>query len=228
VLAPDCIVVVPNGLDLEETRGEQRDGTHVRVLFLSSLFPSKGTHVFIRSFAIARQGRPNLRATIAGTWPDDEMRKKAVGLAAALGVAEAIDFPGQVAGAAKTKLLYESDIFCFPSFYPLEGQPLVVIEAMAAGLPVVATAWRGIADTVVDGQTGFLVPEPSPRLIAEQLIRLCDDGELRLALGRAGRARYLREYTSAAFGQRIVRLVEPFLRPDARAASAPAPAGQPS
>lgn len=104
----------------------------------------------------------------------------------------------------------QADIFCLPSHYPQEGQPLVVLEAMAAELPVVATAWRGIADTVVDGVTGFLVPISDPVAVSSKLAELVDDPDLRRRMGAEGRRRHEAHYTQKAFGARMLQVLEPW------------------
>jgi glycosyltransferase involved in cell wall biosynthesis len=220
ILPPSRVVAVPNGVDLLEvpTVDEERLDDAITVLFLSSLFPSKGVLVFLEALAQARKHQPAIRGVVAGSWPSRELRGDILGLASDLALQDVVDFVGPVHGAEKTRLLRRADIFCFPSFYPLEGQPLVVIEAMAAGLPVVATAWRGIADTVVDGETGFLVDAPVPELVAEKLVYLADNREERRHMSASGRRRYEQLYTQRAFGERMVRALEPFLR-DGRAAA---------
>jgi glycosyltransferase involved in cell wall biosynthesis len=219
VLPSSQVAVVPNGIDLPESQpiNEQGHDDVVEALFLSSLFPSKGVLVFIEAIARARELQPRLRGTIAGSWPSAEMQAGAAALVRRLSLAEVVDFVGPVEGAEKTRLLRQADIFCLPSFYPLEGQPLVVIEAMAAALPVVATAWRGIADTVVDGETGFLVDNPLPELVAKKLAYLVENGDERRRLGAAGRARYELLYTQRAFGDRIIQVLRPFLETPAPA-----------
>ncbi len=92
-------------------------------------------------------------------------------------------------------LLAAADIFCLPSHF--EGLPMSIIEAMLAGLPVVATDIRGPREQVVEGQTGFLVPAGQVPPLAQALARLARDGALRAAMGEAGRLRALELYGEA-------------------------------
>jgi glycosyltransferase involved in cell wall biosynthesis len=212
VLPSSRVTAVPNGVDLPIGDYIEVDSEEtVTVVFLSSLTPSKGVFVFIRALFRARRIQPALRGVIAGSWLSSQTENDAVALVRRLSLEESIDFIGPVEGAEKTRLLRRADIFCFPSFYPLEGQPLVVIEAMAAGLPVVATAWRGIADTVVHGETGFLVNKPLPELVAEKLVYLANNPEERGRMRAAAQTRYKRLYTQRAFGERMVRVLLPLL-----------------
>ncbi len=213
VLPSSKIFAVQNGIDLPKSNGleHRNDEDSITALFLSSLFPSKGVLVFIQALSIARQTQPSLRGVIAGSWPSPEMKAEAEALIRQLSLEETVEFVGSVEGPEKTRVLQQADIFCLPSFYVPEGQPLVVIEAMAAGLPVVATAWRGIADTVVDGETGLLVDTPEPRLVAEKLAYLAGDRNERRSMAAAARARYEQFYTQRAFGDRMIRVLQPLL-----------------
>jgi glycosyltransferase involved in cell wall biosynthesis len=210
LLPPERVVRVENGIDLEETPEMPRRNSDIHVLFLSSLFPWKGTNLFVQAFAAAAGIRPGLRATVAGSWPSDSVRRETVGLAENLGIADRLTFPGSVEGREKTALLQSADIFCFTSLVP-EGQPLVILEAMAVGLPVLATNWPGISDTVIDGETGVLIDDPSPASVARALVELIDDPTKCERLGALGRARYERLYTRRAFGERMIDALGPVL-----------------
>jgi glycosyltransferase involved in cell wall biosynthesis len=207
------LVVVQNGVDLplDGPADSDRDTATLTVLFMSSLFPSKGLFVFLEALALARDRVPRLRGIVAGPWPSRENEAETRSLVEQLRLGAAVVFTGPVDGADKTATFVRSDIFCLPSFYPLEGQPLVIIEAMAAGLPVVSTMWRGIPETVVDGETGLLVESARADLVAEQLVTLSTDDDLRRRLGKNGRARYEALYTQEAYGRRMLEALRPFL-----------------
>jgi glycosyltransferase involved in cell wall biosynthesis len=213
VLPSSRLVVVQNGVDLpnvDPVRAEPARES-VTVLFLSSLFPSKGLLVFIEALAQAREREPRLRGVVAGPWPSRDVEKEARALVRRLLPEAVLNFTGPVGGVEKTRALMAADIFCLPSFYPQEGQPLVIIEAMAAGLPVVSTRWKGIPETVVDGETGLLVDHARADLVADKLAVLAADPALRRKLGQNGRARYEALYTQEAFGRRMVDALQPFL-----------------
>jgi glycosyltransferase involved in cell wall biosynthesis len=112
---------------------------------------------------------------------------------------------GVVQGEDKARALAEADIFVLPSKYPLEGQPLAILEAMAEGLPVVATPRAAIPDMVVDGVTGFLVPEGDIKALASNLSRLIEDADLRERMGRAGRELYLSRFTRERCLARVIQ-----------------------
>jgi glycosyltransferase involved in cell wall biosynthesis len=213
VLPGDRLVVVQNGVDLPDAVREDSglEPESLTVLFLSSLFPSKGLLVFLEALALARRQEPRLRGVVAGPWPSQEVEEETRRLVQRLFTDDSVVFTGPVGGTEKTRALMAADIFCLPSFYPQEGQPLVIIEAMAAGLPVVSTRWRGIPETVVDGETGLLVETARADLVAEKLIALATDAPRRRTLGQNGRARYEQLYTQEAFGRRMLEALRPFL-----------------
>jgi glycosyltransferase involved in cell wall biosynthesis len=214
VIPPRRVSVVSNGIDVPNAGDRRiRADNRIHVLFLSSLHRWKGPLVFIEAFARAHQECPFLRGTVAGAWPSDEVRIETLRLVRDLGVEGVLSFPGSVMGETKRALFESADIFCFASLVP-EGQPLVILEAMAAGLPVVAPAWPGIADTVVDGETGLLVQEGSPEALADRLVRLARDSDRRLRLGASGRQRYEQFFTQDAFGDRMIQLIRPFVDRD--------------
>ncbi len=103
------------------------------------------------------------------------------------------------------RLLAAADVFCLPSHF--EGLPMSVIEAMLAGLPVVATDIRGPREQVVPGQTGLLVPPMQAAPLADALARLAADPALRARMGAAGRARALDRFDEAKVVGRTLDLL---------------------
>lgn len=220
VLATERVSVVANGVDLPAAESQPQEararGRRAReegdfhALFLSSQTWQKGTLIFIAGFAAAWRERPVIRGTLAGTWQTADFRDAAIELARSLGVVDALTFNGPVVEGAKTDLISAADVLCLPSVQP-EGQPLVLIEAMAAGKPVIATGWPGIRDTVVDRETGLLLSEPDAGALADSLLYLIDRPVERARLGDSGRTRYEAMYTQAAFGRRIVGTILPLI-----------------
>ena len=107
-----------------------------------------------------------------------------------LGLAEAVELLGQWPDVPG--LLQAADVFAFPSIY--EGMPGALIEAMALGVPVVASDIPPVRE-VLGPDEGVLVPGGDPEALAEGLVGLLQDGERASRLGRAGRARFLEEFT---------------------------------
>jgi glycosyltransferase involved in cell wall biosynthesis len=127
--------------------------------------------------------------------------------AEALGVADRVKFLGQRDDIPD--LLRDCDLFILPSLH--EGLPISVLEAMAAGKPVIATAIGGIPEVVVRGQTGLLVPPADPPALAKAIRTLLGDPILARDLGTAGRARVQREFSAELMVQRTTQIYSELL-----------------
>jgi glycosyltransferase involved in cell wall biosynthesis len=184
------ITVVPNGTPEPQTDGAPRH--EATVLFLSNLMRRKGAAEAVETALIVLRRHPSARFTFVGEWEDEQLSRELRRRASDSG--DRIRFLQPVTAAAKDRLLASSSLLLFPPVEP-EGHPRVVLEAMAAGLPVVATRRGAIAETVTDGENGFLVDEPVPAELAERVLRLLRDEDLRLRMGAAARRRHLERFT---------------------------------
>jgi glycosyltransferase involved in cell wall biosynthesis len=177
---------VPADPDLLAHRG---DGPLVG--FLAGLRIQKGLPVLLDALELlAARADGGPRAAICGSGElEDEVRARiAAGPLAATTIHQ--PFSGRV-----EPHLRAFDVFVLPSYF--EGLPLIVLEAMACGLPVVATDAGGTAEAVLDGVTGFVVPRGDARAVADAVERLVADPELRRAMGEAGRARHAEHFGAA-------------------------------
>ena len=130
-----------------------------------------------------------VRATIVGDGPTREALGE---LAAELGVDDRVVFTGAVGHDVIRAYYAMADVFCLTSF--AEGVPMVLMEAMAMRLPVVASQVMGVGELVEDGTSGMLVRPARPDLVADALRRLQASTELRRRMGAAGREAVLREF----------------------------------
>ncbi|HSJ05450.1 MAG TPA: glycosyltransferase family 4 protein [Longimicrobiales bacterium] len=203
----DRVAVLPNGSD--DPFGGVPDRSSrtgpVRVLYLGNLIRTKGFLDVMDAVGMLRGKGLPVELHLAGDFLSDVDRRAAADRGAGLGTA--VTFHGVVTGDAKTELLRSADIFCFPSYYPNEGHPYVVVEAMAAGLPVVATAHATIGDTVLDGETGILVPPRNPEALATALASLVKAAGERSRLGHAGRRRFEDHYTLVRWSDGLCRIM---------------------
>ena len=178
-----------------ERAAPRRSSDPVRVLFLSHLFRDKGYLDVLRAAAIARRSRQDLRFQFAGDWPSDEEARAAARFVRENDLGGVVEFLGSVTGPKKYDLLASASIFVLPTFYRFEAQPSAVIEALAAGLPVVTTDWAGLPEMVEDGDCGFVVPVADPSALADRIVRLAAEPALRERMGRRARERFLALFT---------------------------------
>ncbi len=162
------------------------------LLFVGRLRIRKGVEVLLAALAELRRRVPTAVLRIAG---NGEHRAALEACAAGLGVADAVSFLGTCDAARVRTLLRGAIAMVVPSIY--EGMPLVVLEAMAAGTPVVASAVSGIPEVVVDGETGWLVPPESPAALAAVLAAVLADPAEAARRGEAGRRRAAEHYRPA-------------------------------
>jgi glycosyltransferase involved in cell wall biosynthesis len=203
----------------------RHEGTGRRLLFVGRLAAVKGLPVLLETLASLRADRPDVVLTIAGDGPD---RARLEGQARELGIASNVRFLGYQSQAQVRELLMrETDVFAMASF--AEGVPVVLMEAMAAGVPVVATRIAGVPELVEDGISGFLVPPGNCEALAERISALLDDPALRQRFGRAGRAEVEAEFNAATEARRLCQILTSALegrtetiRPDVERLLAPA------
>ncbi|MDH3458825.1 MAG: glycosyltransferase family 4 protein, partial [Gemmatimonadota bacterium] len=119
------------------------------------------------------------------------------------GIAKHVVFHGTKTGAEKWRCFMTADVFCFPTTYPRENQPVAVIEAMMAGLPIVATQWRAIPDLIEHGREGLLTPVGDAPALAAALRSLASSPAMRSRVGKAARARFESMYRLEAHLQRV-------------------------
>jgi glycosyltransferase involved in cell wall biosynthesis len=183
VSRPD-ILVVPNMLNVKLWPCVPRSADlPVRVLFLGRLEQEKGVYDLLRALAEVRRDFPAVELFLAGEGHRDEVRRQAC----ALGVDRSVHLLGWISGQAKQDAMARANIFVLPSY--IENMPVSLLEAMASGLPVVATTVGGIPDVVEDGVNGFLVSPADIPALAGTLGRLVADSALRQRIGNAGRRR---------------------------------------
>jgi glycosyltransferase involved in cell wall biosynthesis len=201
LVPPTNVKVVPNGIADPYNGGfrprtAQDASTRAggRIVYLGTLMAAKGFLDVLAAAALLAAERPGARFTFAGDFfrPADRERAEQY---TANGHGAHVEFTGVVEGAAKAALLRDADIFVFPTYYPYEGHPYVILEAMAAGLPIVTTARAAIAETIIHNETGIIVPERDPHALAAALRTLMEQPALRARLGAAARERFLRRYT---------------------------------
>lgn len=178
------------------------------VLFLSRLWTHKGVDDLLDAAARLHPNWPALQWVLAGDGDEARLRQQVQ----ALGLQGCVHFKGWVQGEAKQALLQTADLLVLPSW--AEGQPVVVLEAMAVGLPVVATSVGGIPELLQHGG-GVLVPPRDPARLAQAIAGLLNAPQRRRDLGRQGRAQVWRHHTPQAVQQRLDALYRHLgLKPD--------------
>jgi glycosyltransferase involved in cell wall biosynthesis len=210
-LVPDDRVwTVPNGSEgIPETlQAKPRTGRAPTVLYLANLMETKGFLDVMAAAPLVAREIPGVRFVIAGAYGGPRDQEQAERLMQDPGVRAVVELPGRVTGDARFELMRDTDVFVFPSYYPIEGQPTVLLEAMSASLPIVTTDQGAIRETIVDGETGYLVPKRDPSAIARRVLELLRDEPRRLRMGQAGRQRFDERFRVEHYGLGMARVFE--------------------
>lgn len=201
----DKLVVIPNGVDVQifvpSAMTKPADWQPRIIGNVGRLEPVKGTRFLLEAFAQVADQFPDRRVWLVG---DGTERQNLEMQTKQLGVTDQIQFLGTRKDVSE--LLPQMDIFVLPSHW--EGMPIAVLEAMAAGLPVVATAVGGTTEVVVPGETGLLVPPADPTALAQAMVTLLTDPALCHRFGLAGRKRVEQQFSIEQTVAKTVALYE--------------------
>lgn len=200
------IAVVPNGIDWSSTvvgQNVPRSGSRFRILHLSTLSHLKGALVLLQAVPFVVRQRKDVEFIFAGPWSHAEDKQWADSFIRQQKLETYVLFSGQVDATQKKTLFDSADVFVFPGVQQ-EGQPLVVIEAMAAGLPVIFTDRGCLRDTVPDGEAGLEVPINDPQQLADRILWLLNHPEKVKVMGARARRRYEALYTKERHVERMI------------------------
>lgn len=184
---PNAVVIYP-GIDASKFSSRRRAHRGIVIGTACRLEPVKGLDSLLQAVALLAPRFPDIRLEIAG---DGSLRQRLEAESERLGISGLVSLMGWRADLPA--VMEGWDIFAMPSLD--EGFPVAGLEAMAAGLPLVASAVGGLPELVQDGKTGWLASAAAPVKLAARLAELIQDGERRQAMGEAGRARVLKEFS---------------------------------
>ncbi len=198
------VEVVHCGLDFARYDLADPPGRDARptLVHLGRLMRYKSAGVALHALVHVRRTLPDAQLRVVGDGPD---RRRLERLAQRLGLGGAVHFHGHVPHAEKVRLLWTSHVLLNPS--PKEGWGFTVVEANACGVPVVASRSPGLVDSVLDGETGFLVPPGDAGAFAAAVLRLLGDAALHRRLAEGGRqwARRFRWEDAALQTERVLQ-----------------------
>jgi glycosyltransferase involved in cell wall biosynthesis len=196
-------LIISPGVDTEHFRlGTDPHRNGLRVLMATRLLWQKGIREFAEAAEIVKREDPTVRFQLAGEWDsvhpdavDQEWMQTEVN-------GGSIEFLGYLTNMAEQ--LHATDVFVLPSYR--EGVPRVLLEAAACGVPVVTTDVPGCRETVLDGETGRLVPPRDGTALAEAISELLGDPALRRRMGQSGRRRVEKEFDARVVADKYLAL----------------------
>lgn len=201
------VYILPNGIpDNSFLPIERNQNDIVNILFLSNLIESKGVFVLLEALSEFKKENLSFRTTLIGG-EGDISKKELTAKIANLNLKQEVVYKGKRFGEEKGEEFSKADIFAFPTYYPNECFPLVLLEAMQHKLPIVTTFEGGIPDMVEDGKNGFLVEQKDADKLAEKLKYLILNPEIRASMGEHGYKNYLENYTLNTFEKRFIKIM---------------------
>ena len=175
----------------------------VNLLFLSNLIPSKGVYVLLDACRILKDKGLDFQCNFVGGETKEIDRARFEAEVQRRGLEGMVRYEGPKYGEEKEEYWRSSDVFVFPTYYFNECFPLVILEAMQHGLPVVSTTEGAVPDMVADGVNGFVCERKDVSGLVGALERLITDAALRMRMGEVGRKRYEEEFTLERFEERF-------------------------
>lgn len=203
VASPQQMVVIHNGLPDSLHRASPGGNSTVRITMVARFAVPKDHRLLLQALA-GLKGMPWELELIG----DGPLQKAMEHEAGRLGLHERVCFLGARKDVAQR--LAQAQMFVLASNY--EGFPVSLLEAMRAGLPVIASNVGGVPEAVVDGETGFLIPKGDVEALRDRLVRLIQDPELRIKMGAAGRARYEAHFTLEQMLEKTLVVYEKVLK----------------
>ncbi len=210
------IIVHRMGINLEKFKYSERKiqpGEPIKILTVGRLVEKKGHEYLIKAIAKVITNHTNITCIIAGDGP---LRNKLESLVSELGIENHVKFLGAVEQNEVIKLYQQAHIFVLPSITASngdqEGIPVVLMEAQAVGLLIISTYHSGIPEVIMDGKSGFLVPEKDVNALADRLDYLIKHPEIWLEMGRRGRNFVEEKYDIKKLNQQLVEIYQNLIR----------------
>ncbi len=209
--------IVHCGVEPARYRSQETNRDANQILFVGRLAGVKGLPVLLETMADLHKDYPDLRLVLIGDGPD---RASLELQTERFGISSVVDFVGYKSQGDVAQALLECEALVLPSF--AEGVPVVLMEAMAAGLPVITSRIAGIPELVEDGVSGLLTPPGDAASLKSALLRIISDDDLRARLGEAGRAKVNQEFNVSREAEWLLQILSaynnseerPGLRPD--------------
>lgn len=198
------VYICPNGIPIEITK--KKDNDKPRILFLSNLLIDKGIMVLLDALELLKDKGRSFSCDIVGGETieidtkrlDEEILKR--------NMSDIVSYRGKQYGSDKIAYLNKADIFVHPTND--DCFPLVLLEAMQHKLPIITTNEGGIPDIVKDGGNGFICEKRNPKDLAEKILLLLNDQQLRLKMGQDGYQKYKENFTLEAFEKRMLEILQ--------------------
>lgn len=201
---PNKIYVVPNGANYQFPEISNNKSVF-QLTYIANLHPSKGIEDILCALKLLKDSNIHLSLEVIGAWPNESFKEKCLLFIEKNNLS--VNFHGTFSGLEKLKLLKQSDIYVFVPRVP-EGHPWSVIEALAAGLPVIATPQGAIVESVFNNINGYIVDVSNPQQIASKIQYLIDNPTRRLKMGEESKRLYEECFTEQKMVENLSKVFQ--------------------
>jgi len=200
----DEVVFTPTGVDTDRFKPRRVDHGDPTILAVARLVKAKGLKYLVRALRMVKDSFPDARLIIVGKGEEENNLRR---LVCDLGLKDSVVFRTEYVANEEMAGVYGAcDVFVLPSLREPAG--IAAIEALSCGLPLIVTDVGGLSDVVVDGANGFLVPPCDPKSIADKLLLLLEDEDLRNRFGSASRRRALQMFNYKEIARSVSKAYE--------------------
>ena len=204
---PNGIPPIENAEFIQKTKLVNNESKACIFLFLSNMMYQKGVYVLLDAAKYLKERNLKFECHFVGAWSDiteSDFNQKAK----EHGLSDLVYAHGPKYGADKYLFFDKADVFIFPTFYHFEAFPIVNLEAMQYGLPIISTLEGGIPDMILDGKTGFVIPQKNSIELADKLELLIYHPKLRKEMGREGKKRFESFFTLNHFENKLINILK--------------------
>ena len=192
-------VVVMNGIEVNQVTRDRQEDDIFRVLYIGALCEEKGVLGLVKIAKLLKENDRTIQIILVGEWASKEFESMILSLIQEEEVSDVFIIKGRLDGDAKWREFANADSLIFPSHHPTETFGLVLIEAMAFSLPIVATRWRGIPYVVGEDQGAILCDIAAPQQYADAIRKMSEDRMFCQQMGKKGYQRYIENFTEDRF-----------------------------
>jgi len=197
-----------NGLPVDGTKANKLHPSPVTICYLSNMIESKGWRILFNAAEQICKTHNDVNFHFYGKAESESAHEIISGIFSKTSYKGNIRYFGPVYGEDKIEALSNADIFCFPTYYPIEAFPIVILEAMQYSLPVVTTNHAAIPEAIIDGKGGFTIPIKDERALIEKLDYLITHPEQRVKMGKFNRDRFETHFTLEKHIERWHKILE--------------------
>lgn len=206
------IHVCPNAVPDNMKHSGEKNSSVPGILFFSNLFIHKGLKTLLKAVEILLKSDVEFKITIAGT-PTDKSEELLKEFSDNFANQNCIEhFQGSF-GEKKAEIFNSAQIFVFPSEFKEECMPLVILEALSVGLPVIASNIGAISSTVRHGENGYLIPKKAPLILANKIVEILEKKEMRISMGKASRKIYEAQFTVSHLEKTLRGIFLEYIKP---------------